>query len=65
MGHQKRHLDVGDAGGGDQGPAGGEARTLLPRALVPTHAAGTDDGKPKTNDDFKKMLARPAAPPAE
>jgi hypothetical protein len=60
MGHQRRHLDVehGGEGGGDQQQQQQPAKpvtSLMPRALVAKHAAA-DDHKPKTNEDFKKML---------
>lgn len=57
MGHQKRHLDVGAEGGGDQ--QGKPVTGLMPRALVAKHAAGDD--KPKSNADFKAMFKKPAA----
>lgn len=57
LGHQKRHLDVGGEGGGDQQVK--PVTSFMPRALAPKHAAGDD--KPKSNADFKAMLQKPAA----
>lgn len=70
MGHQKRHIDVGDgdaAGGGGDQQQPRPVTGFMPRALAPKHAAGGgDDHKPKSNADFKAMLAgKPAPPPAE